>query len=38
MLKSVGDAGARPGAAVRKPPLTVLIWLAVAFACAGRIG
>jgi hypothetical protein len=30
--------GTPPGASVRKPPLTILIWLAVAFACAGLIG
>jgi diguanylate cyclase (GGDEF)-like protein len=38
MLRSVLSAGTRPGSSVRKPPLTVLIWLAVALACAGLIG
>jgi hypothetical protein len=38
MARSRDGSARRPALAVRKPPLIMLIWLAVAFACAGRIG
>src|SRR5688500_15745591 len=38
MVRPARGSARQAAFALRKPPLTALIWLAVAFACAGLVG